>query len=113
GASLATTFSGVFLPILLVILSFVRNRQSALKRLAFVGFVSLIVIEGAYFFSVSPFVYFKNAALVNTNHVQNYPFYLFGQLKPKGWWYYFVAAFILKATIPTLLAIVFAAYSAI
>jgi hypothetical protein len=113
GAAMATKFSGAFLPILLVILSFVHNRQSVLKRLAMIGCVSLIAIDAAYFFSVSPFLYFENAALVNANHMQNYPFYLFGQLKPNGWWYYFLAAFIVKATVPTLLAIVFAAYSAI
>jgi hypothetical protein len=113
GAAMTTKFSGAFLPVLLVVLCLVHDRRSALKRLAIIGCASLIVIETTYFFSVSPLLYFKNAALVNANHMQNYPFYLFGQLKPNGWWYYFLAAFLLKATVPTLLAIVLTVYTVI
>jgi hypothetical protein len=60
------------------------------------------VIEASYFFSQSPFLYFRNAMLVNANHLQNYSFLLLGRLKPGGWWYYFLAGFALKATVPTL-----------
>jgi len=44
--------------------------------------------------------------LVNTKVIPNYPFYLIGELKLEGWWYYFLAAFVFKATVPTLLLIV-------
>src|SRR5439155_21223585 len=93
----------VFLPILIVALCFARDGRRALKRLAIIGAASLFVIEAAYLFSVLPTVYFKDGLLVNVKVVPNYPFYLFGELKPGGWWYYFLVAFALKATIPTLL----------
>ena len=112
GAAMAAKFSGAFLPVLLVVLSLTQNRRSAFKRLLVIACASLLTIESTYFFSVSPLVYFRNATLVNANHIQNYPFYLLGQLKLSGWWYYFLAAFLFKATIPTLLAIVFAIYTA-
>ena len=112
GAAMAAKFSGVFLPVLLVILSLTQDRRFAFKRLFIIACASLLTIESAYFFSVSPIVYFKNATLVNANHIQNYPVYLLGRLKVNGWWYYFLAAFLFKATIPTLLAIVFAVYTA-
>ena len=109
---MAAKFSGVFLPVLLVVLSLAQDRRSALKRLFVIACASLLTIESTYFFSVSPLLYFRNATLVNANHMQNYPFYLLGQLKLNGWWYYFLAAFLFKATVPTLLAIVFAIYTA-
>src|SRR5262245_23238567 len=105
GAAMACKFSGAFLPVLLIILCVCRNPRSAMKRLSIMGVWPLLAITATYLFSQSPLLYFRNASLVNANHVQNYPFYLFGQLKPGGWWYYFLAAFAVKATIPTLLAI--------
>ena len=105
GAAMACKFSGAALPILLVAFSFVRYGRSALKRIVTTGIAALLVIEAAFLFSESPLAYFRNISLVNANHVQQYPFYLFGQLHPNGWWYYFLAAFALKATVPTLLMI--------
>jgi Dolichyl-phosphate-mannose-protein mannosyltransferase len=113
GAAMATKFSGAFLPLLIVILCIAHNRHSAIKRLVVIGCASLLVIEAAYFFSVSPLLYFKNATLVNANHMQNYRVYLMGRLKPNGWWYYFLAAFAFKATLPTLVAIALAVYTSI
>ena len=112
GAAMATKFSGALLPIVLIFLCVIQNRHSALRRLAILACSSLIVIEAAYLFSASPLLYLKNAALVNANHIQNYPFYLFGVMKPGGWWYYFLAALAVKATVPTLLLIVLAGFHA-
>src|SRR5205823_4423137 len=103
GAAMASKFSGAFLPVLLIVFCVLRDGRAAVKRLLVIGCASLLVIEAAYFFSQSPLTYLKNAALVNANHLRNYPFYLFGRLKSGGWWYYFPAAFAVKATIPTLL----------
>jgi hypothetical protein len=108
GAAMACKFSGAFLPVLLGVLCVIRDRRSAVQRLAIIGCAALIVIEAAYLFSVSPLLYFQNASLVNSNHVRNYPFFLLGQLKAGGWWYYFPLAFLVKATVPTLLIIAFA-----
>jgi hypothetical protein len=71
------------------------------------------VIEASYLFSASPLLYFRNAALVNANHDPNYQYYLMGQLKTSGWWYYFLAAFTFKATLPTLLLLLLAAVQAL
>src|SRR5207237_8797423 len=73
---------------------------------------SLLVIEAAYLFSASPLLYFRNIAFVNANHFKGYSFYLFDELKQGGWWYYFLVAFALKATVPTLLLIICAAVQA-
>jgi 4-amino-4-deoxy-L-arabinose transferase-like glycosyltransferase len=105
GVAMAVKFSGAFLPILIAILCFARDRRGAFKRLAIMGVCSVLIIEAAYLFSHSPLLYFKNGMLVNVKVVPNYPFYLFGQLKTGGWWYYFLVAFVVKATIPTLLLI--------
>ena len=99
---MACKFSGVFLPIVVAGVCIASGRRGAIRRLAIMAGASLIVIEASYLFSQSPLMYFRNARLVNANHIQNYPFYLFGQMKPGGWWYYFLAAFVLKATIPVL-----------
>jgi 4-amino-4-deoxy-L-arabinose transferase-like glycosyltransferase len=105
GAAMASKFSGAFLPVLIVVLCLARDGRTALKRLLIMGTASLLVIEAAYLFSQLPLVYFRDGMLVNVKVVPNYPFYLFGELKPRGWWYYFLVAFAVKATIPTLLLI--------
>src|SRR5215475_13156805 len=106
GAAMASKFSGAFLPILIIVLCLARDGRGALKRLLIMGSASLLVIEAAYLFSESPLLYFRNGTWVNVKVVPNYPFYLFGQLKLGGWWYYFPAALVFKATIPTLLLMV-------
>jgi hypothetical protein len=108
GAAMASKFSGAFLPILLIVLS-LREKRAAPRKLFVIACGSVVVIACAYLFAASPVLYFKNAALVNANHIANYPFYLFGRLKPGGWWYYFLAAFAVKATVPALMFIIFAA----
>src|SRR5262249_19485448 len=42
-----------------------------------------------------------------------YEAYLLGQLKPGGWWYYFLVAFIFKATLATLIFLVLAGINAV
>ena len=119
GAAMTSKYSGALLPILIVGLSAFRvNRHNGrnqeiifaeTRNLAVIAAASLFVIEGAYLFSASPIPYFKNVAFVNANHDPNYETYLLGQLKQEGWWYYFLVAFVLKATLPTLILISIAA----
>ena len=73
---------------------------------------SLFVIEAAYLFAASPLLYFRNMRFIGANHLPDYPFYLFGKMKPGGWWYYFPAAFALKATLASVLLIFFAVVNA-
>jgi predicted membrane-bound dolichyl-phosphate-mannose-protein mannosyltransferase len=117
GAAMTCKYSGGFLPLLIVGLSLVRtlrqsNRQQALlaeiRSLMIMAGASLLVIETTYLFAAPPFAYFTNAALVNTNHSPTYEYYLLGNLKPGGWWYYFLVAFMFKATLATLILILLA-----
>jgi dolichyl-phosphate-mannose-protein mannosyltransferase len=103
GAAMASKFSGVFLPLLIVIICIARDGRAAIKRLLIMGGASLLVIEAAYLFSQGPTIYFRDGLMVNVKVVAGYPWYLFGELKPGGWWYYFLVAFAVKATIPTIL----------
>ena len=103
GAAMASKFSGVFLPLLIVIICIARDGRAAIKRLLIMGSASLLVIESAYLFSQWPTIYFRDGLIVNAKVVAGYPWYLFGEMKPGGWWYYFLVAFAVKATIPTIL----------
>jgi 4-amino-4-deoxy-L-arabinose transferase-like glycosyltransferase len=108
GAAMASKFSGAFLPGLIIVICLAREGRGAFRRLLIMGCASLLVLEAAYLFSESPLLYFRNGTWVNVKVVPNYPFYLFGQLKHGGWWYYFLAAFVVKATVPTLVAMMLA-----
>src|SRR5947207_7186033 len=113
GAAMTTKFSAGLLPIILVVLSFARFGRSAIKSLTIMAFGSIVIIEASYLFSVSPLLYFHGVAGVNQYLIKDYPIYLFGQLKPGGYWYYFLAAFAVKATAPTLILIAVGALRAI
>jgi hypothetical protein len=105
GAAMTSKFSGGVLPIILTGFCLARKQ---VKSLFIMAGASLFVIEAAYLFSASPLLYFRNIAFVNANHVKDYYVYLLGELKPGGWWYYFLAAFAFKVTVPTLILIVLA-----
>jgi hypothetical protein len=113
GAAMACKFSGAFLPIVVTILCLARDRRHGGRRLIIIGAAALAVIEASFLFSESPLQYFRNATWVNVKRQANYPYYLFGELKLGGWWYYFPVAFVLKATIPTLLLIIAAGVEAV
>ncbi len=117
GLAMTSKYSGGLLPLLIAGLSCLRafrqsNRKQAvlaeIRSLMIMAAASLFVIEAAYLFAVSPMMYFRNAALVNTNHSPAYQYYLLGQLKQGGWWYYFLVAFMFKATLATLILILLA-----
>ena len=106
GAAMTSKFSGAALPLVLIFFCLIRKQ---IKSLFIMGTASLLVIAAAYLFSASPLLYFRNMSFINANHLKNYPFYLLGQFKAGGWWYYFPMAFVFKATLPTLFFIVLAA----
>ena len=109
GAAMTVKFSGALLPIVLAGFCLVRKQ---IKSLFIMAAACLLVIEAAYLFSSSPLLYFRNMGFVNANHLKNYPFYLFGELKPGGWWYYFLVAFAFKATLPVVVFVVVTAVEA-
>ena len=122
GAAMTCKYSGGLLPVLVAGLAAFRalrqnDRRQAfiaeIQSLSIVAAVCLFVIEATYLFSASPLLYFRNTALVNANHNPNYQYYLMGQLKTSGWWYYFLAAFAFKATVATLILVLLAAVQTI
>jgi len=113
GAAMTTKFSAGLLPIILIVFSFARFKRLAVKRLAFMAIGALVLIEASYLFSASPLLYFRNLGGVNAYVIRDYPIYLLGQLRPGGWWYYFLTAFAVKATLPTLILIVLAGIRAV
>jgi len=110
GAAMASKFSGAALPIILLVFCLSRRQ---IKSLFIIGAASLFVIEAAYLFSASPLLYFRNMGFINANHLKAYAFYLLGEFKEGGWWYYFPVAFAFKATLATLVIIILAAVAAI
>ncbi len=116
GAAMTSKYSGALLPFLIAALSLIRgfrqkDRKAAFiaeaRTLAIMAVMCLVVVETVYLFSSSPLLYFRNSASVNANHDPNYQYYLLGELSMTGWWYYFLLAFVFKATVPTLCLLVF------
>jgi 4-amino-4-deoxy-L-arabinose transferase-like glycosyltransferase len=112
GAAMTSKYSGGLLPLLVTALAALRAlRQSdrkpavlaEIRNLAIMAVSSLFVVEASYLFAESPLTYFVNAQTVNTNHSASYQYYLLGQLKQGGWWYYFLVALAFKATLATLI----------
>ena len=117
GAAMASKFTGGILPIIIIAFSGWRVLSAADRReqtkiearhLAVAGLTALVVIQAAYLFSIRPWTYLANMSFINANHNPNRLFYLFGDFSRTGWWYYFALAFVVKATVPLLLATVLA-----
>jgi hypothetical protein len=78
------------------------------RNLIIAALAAFVTIEAAYLFTLKPWTYLSNLALVNANHNPNRLYYLFGNFSRTGWWYYFPLAIGVKATIPLLLTVVLA-----
>jgi hypothetical protein len=81
----------------------VRERlRHSLIALALIVFLASGVLYTAYIFPDDPLAYVRSI-LVTPNMVPpTYPYYLMGQFRTEGWWYYFLAAFVMKTPLPTL-----------
>jgi len=75
------------------------DRTKLISVLVYFGLAALVV-QIAYLGSLDPTLFFKGMVQVNKNHNPNFPYYLHGNLKIGGWWYYFLVAFLVKATSP-------------
>ncbi len=120
GAALASKFSAVLLvPIVAgftawqVMRSEKPDAAGAAKHLTITGVAALMVVEASYFFQAAPWTYISDMRYVNANHNPIRLFYLFGDFSKTGWWYYFILAFLVKATIPLLLTLALAAVHSI
>lgn len=124
GLALASKFSAVILvPIVAALLGLAalipsrtpagrtapfRLGRAGLTFLALVG-AAFVIVQATYFFPGDLLVYWRGLMQVNRDHVAGYAFYLRGAFKPGGWWYYFLAAGLVKTPVPTILSIVAAA----
>jgi hypothetical protein len=117
GAAMASKFSAAILPLIIFGFSVWRVYRAAdrrkqvlleAKELAIGGIGCIFMIEAAYLFSVPPWIYLTNMKYLNGNHNPIRMFYLFGNFSRMGWWYYFLLAFVVKATVPLLLTVALA-----
>lgn len=111
GAAMSSKFSGALWPLIISLLAGLRASRgpdrgrrlvAEAKGLLVTGAVAFVFIQATFLFSAAPFAYFEGASWVNMNHSPTALYFLFGQFKPNGWWYYFLLAFLVKATIPTI-----------
>jgi len=110
GAALASKFSGVvFLPVFVLLVAARararRDRAAALRDLgglAAIVAVALVVVQASYFFSADPLVYWRGLVQVNRDHNPSFPYYLLGEFRAGGFWYYFPVAWALKTPVPTI-----------
>ena len=114
GLALGSKFLAVFLLPIFFILSLVYVRQkyagsswltkikSFLKIILPIYGLTFLVIWGLYFFTSDVLFYWKGLNTVYVDGNIGFPYYLNGDFKPGGWWYYFLEAFIIKTPIPFL-----------
>jgi len=129
GLALATKFSAVlFAPALAVLVALSASglggrrdrragepggrgvREAALTTglyLAIAGFV----VWAAYLFPRDPLFYWHGLRLVNRDHDASVPFYLLGEFRTTGWWYYFPLALLFKTPVPTMAAVAVGGWS--
>ncbi|MFI5173963.1 MAG: ArnT family glycosyltransferase [Terriglobia bacterium] len=80
------------------------DRAKILGIVIFVCIVGLIA-QFAYLGSFDPTLYLRGLEQVNKNHRPYFQYYLHGNLKTGGWWYYFLVAFLVKATAPFIIMV--------
>ena len=109
GLALATKFSApVIVP---VVIAFVVLKAKRVGPPALVLAVAALVLWAAYLFG-DPMQYVNGLRRVNQDHPAEHRYFLLGQYRAGGFWYYFAAAFLMKTPIPTLVALAAAAIHA-
>jgi 4-amino-4-deoxy-L-arabinose transferase-like glycosyltransferase len=116
GLALASKYSGLLLlPSLALLFAYrawqpadpaqppaARARRAALD-LAIVAGLALAVVQISYLLSPDPTLYWRGLLQVNADRNPAHAFYLMGEFRSGGWWYYLPVAFLVKTPIPTLL----------
>jgi len=118
GAAAATKYSGLVLlgvaPVLLVaaVSPRIAGPTGTLRPARIVGALVTIVlavaavIAAAQLFTGDPLAYWHGLQRVNADHDSSYRYYLMGQFREGGFWYYFLVAFLIKTPLPMLLLLV-------
>lgn len=115
GLALGSKFSAVFLlPVFPILLAIYFNKKSGvvlykfnllLKVLLPIYGLAFLVVWALYFFPSDPLFYYKGLRTVYADSNPTFQYYLNGNFKQGGWWYYFIWAFIIKTPIPFLIAL--------
>ena len=80
------------------------DRRKLIEIGVFVG-IAAVFVQLTYIGSLNPWLYFHGMKQVDANHNPLVPGYLHGSLKAGGCWYYFIVAFLVKASAPLMLLI--------
>lgn len=112
-AALCSKYSGIFvIPVVLAALllapEWFGEAQVALRRriqeaLAW-SFGTTLLLWAMYGFPLDPGFYLRGSSLIYSSAPRGYQFYLFGEFK-SGWWYYYAVQWLVKSTLPSLLAV--------
>ncbi len=115
GLALGSKFSAIFLllifPILLVTHfskkpgTVLYKFNSLLKIILPIYGLAFLVVWALYFFPSDPLFYYKGLKTVYADSNPGYSYYLNGNFKEGGWWYYFLEAFVIKTPIPFLIVL--------
>jgi 4-amino-4-deoxy-L-arabinose transferase-like glycosyltransferase len=109
GLALLTKYTALLLGPTFVLLSLfcVWQKQLSLRDLIksglIIAFISYLIIGLGYHFTFTPFLYFNGLQKIYANANEGYQFYLFGNVSEQPFWYYYIAAFLIKTPIATLL----------
>ncbi len=84
----------------------VQDRLSlSLAALGLIFLMAFGVLYTVYLFPEDPLLYVRALLLAPHLHPPHYLWYLMGQFRTEGWWYYFLVAYAIKTPIPMLLLI--------
>jgi len=106
GLSMASKYTAVvFVPLVPVFCVAARARIPAIGATLLVLAAAAAVISAAYGMHFGLPLWLEGIRHIYPDRTPGYEFFLLGRYSPDGWWYYYLAAFVLKATVPFLLAI--------
>ncbi len=110
GAALACKFSALILiPLFPILLLLGRRRDASLKSLlsglAIALGLAFLVVQASYLFSLDGLQYWRGVTQTYADATPDHPWYLMGEFRVGGWWYYFAAAFLFKTPGPVLIGI--------
>jgi len=122
GLALASKFSLLMLvPALAILALAVARRQLISRTIIMLGQIfalAAVTVWGVYAFQVAPVAaggfpvpapgYWGEWLSARYYLGQPWPNYLFGQISPTGWWYYFPIAFVVKTPLPVLILLIVA-----
>jgi 4-amino-4-deoxy-L-arabinose transferase-like glycosyltransferase len=89
----------------------VQLTRSLLLGLTVVGIVAAVIVGAGYNFSFNYSLYLNGLKQIYSLGRPDYIFYLFGQTSTEPWWYYNIAALLVKLPLPTLSLLALATFS--